>query len=83
MRVMHMSSAFHSLPPSRSRTSRLAVPAHGEIVGLLSLHLMDGIEDHHALGDFGGIVLEAAWCRRGPARCEGSWWASAHLLDDR
>jgi hypothetical protein len=44
---------------------------------------MDGIEDHHALGDFGGIVLEAAWCRRGPARCEGSWWASAHLLDDR
>jgi hypothetical protein len=36
----------------------LAVPAAGEIVGRLRLDLVDGVEDHHALADLGGVVLE-------------------------
>src|SRR5207237_9260782 len=38
----------------------LAVPAHGEVVGLLGLDAVDGVEDDHALRDFGRVVAEGA-----------------------
>jgi hypothetical protein len=38
----------------------LAVPAAGEVLGLLGLDLVDDVEDDHAGGDGGGVVLEPA-----------------------
>src|SRR6476660_7161955 len=70
IRVMHMSFGIH-FRRAGSALPGFAVPAHSEIVGLLSLHLMDGIEDHHALGDFGGIVPKAAGAVLAPPDAKG------------
>jgi hypothetical protein len=40
--------------------SGFAIPADGHIAGLLGLDLVDGVEDHHAFGDGGGVVLKSA-----------------------
>ena len=38
----------------------LAIPAAGEVVGLLGLDLVDDIEHDHAFGDFGRVIHEFA-----------------------
>src|SRR5215467_4626501 len=38
--------------------ARLTIPADGQIAGLFRLDLMNGIENHHAGGDLGFVVLE-------------------------
>ena len=43
----------------------LAIPAHGQVVGLRGLNFVNDVEHHHALGDLGGVIHElAAGCRR-------------------
>ena len=51
-RVMHI-SLRHAVDLGRARPAlaRLAVPAHGQVVGLLGLDLVHGVEHDHALGD--------------------------------
>ena len=42
---------------ARPALAGLAVPANGEIVRLLGLNLVDGVEHDHAFGDRGRVVL--------------------------
>ena len=48
----HAHQARHAVDLGRARAALagLAVPAHGEVVGLLGLDLVDGVEHDHALG---------------------------------
>ena len=84
VQARHAHELRHAVDFGRARAALagLAVPAHREIVGLLGLDLMNGVEHHHAFGDLGGVVLElaAATCRR--ARFERLPSPSLHLLDD-
>ncbi len=51
-RVMHMSSGMPLiLGRAGAALAGLAVPAAGQIIGVLSLNLVHGIEDDHAFGD--------------------------------
>ena len=61
----HAHQRGHAVDLGRARAALagLAVPAHGEVVGLLGLDLVHGVEHHHALGDLGLVVLELAACR--------------------
>src|SRR5258707_10292069 len=45
---------------ARSALARLAVPAHGQVGGLLGLDAVDGVEHDHALRDLGRVIHEAA-----------------------
>src|SRR5262249_35214177 len=45
---------------ARSALAGFAVPADGEIVRLLRLDLMHGVEDDHAFRDLGRVVTELA-----------------------
>src|SRR5438552_4338853 len=45
---------------ARPALAGLAVPAHGQVGGLLGLDAVDGVEHDHALRDLGGVVHEAA-----------------------
>src|SRR5262245_309531 len=69
----HAHELRHSVHVRRARAALagFAVPAHGEIAGLLGLHLMNGIENHHSFGNFGGIVLEAAGAILAPPDAKG------------
>src|SRR6185436_8351411 len=58
-------SAVH-LGRARSAFSRLAVPADGEIVGLLRLNLVHGVEHDHAFRHIGVVVFERAALRIAP-----------------
>ncbi len=62
----HAHEAWHSVDLSRARSTLpcLAVPAHREIARALSLDLMDGIENDHAFGDAGRVVLKLSARRR-------------------
>src|SRR5262249_16072847 len=43
---------------ARAALAGLAVPAHGEVVGLVGLHPVHRVEHDHALGDGRDVVLE-------------------------
>src|SRR5262245_23701424 len=45
---------------ARAAFARFAVPAHGQVVRLVCLNLMDGIEHHHAFGDLRLVFPEVA-----------------------
>src|SRR6185437_4937207 len=45
---------------ARSAFAGLAIPAHSDIVGLLVLDAVHGIENHHAAGDFSSVIHEFA-----------------------
>ena len=52
---------------ARSAFARLAVPSTGEVVRLLRLDVMHGIEHDHAFGDFGRVIAKlAAACVAAP-----------------
>ena len=80
---MHM-QARHAVDLGRARAAlaRLAVPAHGQVAGLLGLDLVHGVEHDHALRDLGRVVAEARRPARRRARCGRSRAPSLHLLDD-
>ena len=59
-RHAHQPRAAVDLGRARTALPRLAVPAAGQIGRLLGLDLVHRVEDHHALGDLGAVVLEAA-----------------------
>src|SRR5262249_46604791 len=56
----HAHQFRHAVDFGRTGTAfaRLAIPADGKITGLFRLNLMDGIENHHAGGDLGLVLLE-------------------------
>src|SRR5438067_1198282 len=60
VQARHAHELGHSVNFSGARPALagLAVPSHGEIVGLLGLNPVDGIEHHHSGRHFGGIVLK-------------------------
>ena len=51
---MHMSRGLPLISAEHEpHLPALQFQRHGQIVGLLGLHLMDGVEDDHAFGDLG------------------------------
>src|SRR5205085_5693459 len=60
VQTRHAHELGHSVNFSRARAALagLAVPSYGEIVGLLGLDPVNGVEHHHSGGYFGGIVLK-------------------------
>ena len=68
-RVMHIKRGHAvDLRGAGAALAGLAIPAAGEVVGLFRLDLVNGVEHDHALGDFGGVVLELPAAARRRAR---------------
>ena len=67
-----------------SALAGLAVPADGEVVRLLGLDLMHGVEHDHPLGHLGRVVLEPAARCASPRQIRNvaRQSPSLHLLDD-
>src|SRR5439155_26668419 len=61
---------------------RLTVPADGEVGGVLRLDLVHRVQDHHALGGFGGVVAEGTLAPLAPPDGEsrGSHLISSTIL---
>ena len=62
IQARHAHELRHAVDFGRARAAfaRFAVPAHGQIVGLFGLDMVDGVQHHHAFGDFGVVIAELA-----------------------
>ena len=80
-RHAHEARLAVDLRRARAALARLAVPADGQVVGLVGLDAVHGVEHDHALADLGRVVA-AARRRPAPRARSGTWQRSLLLLLD-
>src|SRR6185437_108765 len=79
IQARHAHEARHSvdLGGARPALTRLAVPAHRQIVRALGLNLMDGVQHDHSIGYRSSVLLEM------PGRAVAAPYLKGDILRDR